>query len=93
MGDKTYARWTGQIWFTDTFEFPPVWDFAEQIKNKKAAPREYMGERQTRIAYILGGLGKDFDVNSVREMLHRLSDWMQTVIGDCPSLAQDPRSR
>ena len=35
MGDKTYACWTGQIWFTDTFEFPPVWDLAEQMRTKK----------------------------------------------------------
>jgi hypothetical protein len=57
----TKARWKGTIWFTDRFDFDPIWNWGpEKMRNRSAD-----AERRVRIAYVLS-LGKDFDVESVK---------------------------
>jgi hypothetical protein len=53
-------EWHGRVIFDDRFDFNPNWGWSETKKN---GGRSNIGERRTRIAYMLN-LGNDFDIKS-----------------------------
>lgn len=76
-----YAEWTGKIWFTVRFQFPPDWDWARRSKPVAKEMQSKSGERYLRVEAEHGvrsdfgerhtriayilNLGKDFNVDSV----------------------------
>jgi hypothetical protein len=52
-------KWEGKVNFKDRFDLDPIWGWTA----KKNGGRNDLGERQTRIGYMLA-LGTDFDIKS-----------------------------
>lgn len=66
--DKGKARFEGEVWFKDNYNFDPDWEYSSD--KRASGQRTEFSERKTRIAHILD-LGTNFPVTSKRVRAYR----------------------